>query len=163
MEAQMNMATRDSVNRTRRESGFVLVGILVALGALAGGHLLMMRGGRQVPPASEFGLGPRTSNAGLYTATLVPAEALRPRKLQAMQVAITDAAGAPVQHARIAIGGGMPRHGHGLPTQPRVTRDLADGVYEIDGVRFNMGGWWEFTLSVTTDSGTDVVTFNLNL
>jgi hypothetical protein len=161
MEAEMNMAIGESVTRTRRQGGFVLVGILVALSALAGGHLLMMRRA-PVPAASEFGLGPRTSKSGLYTATLRPIEPLRRRKLQAVQVVITDANGAPLQDADITIDGGMPQHGHGLPTQPRVTRHVGDGVYQIDGVRFSMGGWWEFRLSVTTDSGTDLVTFNLN-
>jgi hypothetical protein len=158
----MKMAIRDSVTRTRRQGGFILVGILVALSALAGGHVLMMRRA-PMPAASEFGLGPRTSNAGLYTATLLPIEPLQKRKLQAVQVAIADANGAPVQHANITIDGGMPQHGHGLPTQPKVTKQVGNGVYEIDGVRFNMGGWWEFKLSVTTDSGTDLVTFNLKL
>src|SRR5688500_11341707 len=162
MEAEMKMAIRDSVTRTRRQGGFVLVGILVALSALAGGHLLMMRRA-PVPAASEFGLGPRMSSAGLYTATLLPIEPLQRRKLQAVQVAITDANGAPIEHANITIDGGMPQHGHGLPTRPRVTKQVGDGVYQIEGVRFNMGGWWEFKLSVTTDSGTDLVTFNLNL
>jgi hypothetical protein len=139
------------------------VGILVALGALAGGHLLMMRGGAPRPAATEFGLGPRTSSAGLYTATLLPTVPLRPRKLQEVQVAITNAQGEPVQSAQITIDGGMPQHGHGLPTRPRVTRHIGNGVYDIDGVRFNMGGWWEFTLAITTASGTDRVTFNLSL
>ena len=158
----MKMAIRDSVTRTRRQGGFVLVGILVALSALAGGHLLMMRRA-PMPAASEFGLGPRMSSAGLYTATLLPIEPLQRRKLQAVHVAITDANGAPIEHANITIDGGMPQHGHGLPTRPRVTKQVGDGVYQIEGVRFNMGGWWEFKLSVTTDSGTDLVTFNLNL
>ena len=57
----------------------------------------------------------------------------------------------------------MPQHGHGLPTRPRVTRSLGDGIYEIEGVRFNMGGWWEFKLAITAPTGSDVVTFNLNL
>ena len=162
MEAEMNMAIRDSVTRTRHQGGFVLVGILVALSALAGGHLVMMRR-PPAPAASEFGLGPRTSNAGLYSATLLPIEPLRPRRLQAVQVAITDANGAPIQHAHITIDGGMPQHGHGLPTQPRVTKHVGDGVYEIDGVRFNMGGWWEFTLAINAPTGSDVVTFNLAL
>ena len=158
----MNTTKRDSAKRTRGQGGFVLVGILLALGALAGGHLLMMRGA-PLPPANEFGLGPRTSGAGLYTATLISAEPLRPRKLQTVQVAIADASGQPIQDAQIAIEGGMPQHGHGLPTRPRMTKNMGNGVYEIEGVRFNMGGWWEFKLSVKTDSGTDLIIFNLNL
>jgi hypothetical protein len=162
MEAQMKTAVRDSAQRTHRQGGFVVVGILVVLAALGGGHLLMMRRA-PVPPASEFGVGPRTSGAGLYTATLIPAESLRPRRLQTVQVAIADAEGQPIENADIGIDGGMPQHGHGLPTRPRVTRHVGNGVYEIEGVRFSMGGWWEFKLSIATASGTDLVTFNLKL
>jgi hypothetical protein len=158
----MKTAIRHSAQRTCRQGGFVVVGILVVLAALGCGHLLMMRG-HPLPAASEFGLGPRNSGAGLYTATLIPTEALRPRKLQTVQVAIAAANGEPVRDAEIVVDGGMPQHGHGLPTRPRVTRNVGDGVYEIEGVRFNMGGWWEFKLSIGTAAGTDLVTFNLKL
>jgi hypothetical protein len=163
MEAEMKRVGRESVARTRHQGGFILVGILVTLGALAGGHLLMMRGGAPRPAESEFGLGPRVSEAGAYTATLVPVAALKTRTMQTVKVAVVDAQGQPIDGARITVDGGMPQHGHGLPTRPRVTRNLGNGVYEIEGVRFNMGGWWEFTLSIATASGTDRVTFNLSL
>lgn len=142
---------------------FTFVGILVVLGALAGGHLVAMRGGGSIPPSTEFGLGPRSSGSGLYVATLRPAQPLRARAMQSVQVLVTDGNGQPVDGARITVDGGMPQHGHGLPTRPKVTKNAGGGVYEIDGVRFNMGGWWEFTLSIATAVGTDVVTFNLNL
>jgi hypothetical protein len=29
----------------------------------------------------------------------------------------------------------MPQHGHGLPTRPRVTRHLGDGMYEMRPLR----------------------------
>ena len=117
-----------------------------------------------VPAASEFGLGPRTSADGLYTATLQSAESLRPRKLQAIEVTLKDAKGQAVDGAAITVDGGMPQHGHGLPTQPRVTKALGNGVYVVEGVRFNMGGWWEFKLSIAAgNAGTDTVTFNLSL
>lgn len=118
---------------------------------------------RSVPAAGEFGLGPRMSKEGLYTATLQPAESLRPRKLQTVQVTLTDAKGQAVDGASITVDGGMPQHGHGLPTQPRVTKALGGGVYVIEGVRFNMGGWWEFRLSIAGNAGADTVTFNLAL
>jgi hypothetical protein len=159
----MKTAIRGSADRVRHEGGFVVVGIVVALAAaLAGGHFLIMRR-VPVPPPSEFGFGPRTSGAGLYTATLIPTESLRLRKLQTVQVAIANAKGQPIDNADIGIDGGMPQHGHGLPTRPHVTRHIGNGVHEIEGVRFNMGGWWEFKLSITTASGTDLVTFNLKL
>jgi len=115
------------------------------------------------PEAAEFGLGPRTSAHHTYKAALQPREPLRLRQLQTVPVRITDAAGRPVAGAEIAIEGGMPEHGHGLPTQPRVKRALGDGVYEIEGVRFSMGGWWEFKVAIASPAGADVVTFNLDL
>jgi hypothetical protein len=44
-----------------------------------------------------------------------------------------------------------------------VTRNLGDGMYELEGVRFNMGGWWEFKLAIAGCLGADTVTFNLGL
>lgn len=138
--------------------------ILVAAAAATTGcaHLMMMTdNGAKKPAASEFGLGPRAGS--LYIATLEPLQPLRTRKLQTVHVRVVDATGRPVDGATIAIDGGMPQHGHGLPTRPRVTRNLGDGIYEIEGVRFNMGGWWEFKLAVTTPAAADTVTFNLSL
>jgi hypothetical protein len=112
---------------------------------------------------SEFGLGPRASAGGRYTAVLQPSQPLRPRQLQTILVFVTDAEGHTVDGATIAVGGGMPQHGHGLPTQPRVTKSLGSGTYEIGGVRFNMGGWWELSLDITGSAGSDKVTFNLAL
>jgi len=133
------------------------------LGALAGGQALMTASGMKRPANSEFGLGPRSSANGMFVAMLIPEEPLRVRKMQSMTVVVTDAAMHPIDNAQIRIDGGMPQHGHGLPTQPRVTSNSGGGAYEIEGVRFNMGGWWEFTLSITTPAGTDFITFNLAL
>ena len=36
-------------------------------------------------------------------------------------------------------------------------------MYEIEGVRFNMGGWWEFKLAIDASAGADRITFNLSL
>jgi hypothetical protein len=83
--------------------------------------------------------------------------------MQSIRVVVTDSAGHAVDGATIAIDGGMPQHGHGLPTRPRVTSNLGDGLYEIAGVRFNMGGWWELSLEISGPLGSDKVTFNLAL
>jgi len=139
---------------------------LVAAVAVTGcSHIMMMTHGRAVarPAETEFGTGPRASASRQFTATLQPDQPLRPRRMQTVRVAITDAAGAPVDNATIEIGGGMPQHGHGLPTRPRVTHALGNGLYVIEGVRFNMGGWWELTLAINAPSGSDIVTFNLAL
>jgi|SRR5688572_12498765 hypothetical protein len=115
------------------------------------------------PAASEFGFGPRASAGQRYAATLQPRQPLRVRQLHALPVLITDASGRPIEGASIAVDGGMPEHGHGLPTQPKVRRALGGGMYEIEGLRFNMGGWWELKLAIESSAGADIVTFNLNL
>lgn len=161
----MKTSTRIQQKLHKGRGGFVLLGVLIALAAVAGGgHLMMMLHGTGArrPPVSEFGLGPRTSANGRYTVTLQPTQPLRPRKMQTLEATVTDSSGQAIQGATIAIDGGMPQHGHGLPTRPRVTSNNA-GSYEIQGVRFNMGGWWEFKLAITTPDGADVVTFNLDL
>ncbi|MEZ5293275.1 MAG: FixH family protein [Vicinamibacterales bacterium] len=147
-----------------RRLALALAALSAAAALTACSHAMMMRegAGRARPGAVDFGLGPRTSAAGLYVATLEPAPALRPRRLLTLRVTIRTAAGRPVLDARIAIGGGMPRHGHGLPTRPRAT-SLGDGLYELEGVRFNMGGWWELTLTVAGPDGDDTVVFNLDV
>ncbi|HEX7830655.1 MAG TPA: FixH family protein [Thermoanaerobaculia bacterium] len=152
-------------NPNQRSLIGALVAIVVVIMALTGcsAVMAMVHGGPEKPAESEFGLGPRTSSQGLYTATLQPDESLRPRKLQTIQVVLKDAQGRVVDGAAITIDGGMPQHGHGLPTRPRVTKSLGNGVYVIEGVRFNMGGWWEFKLAIQGSAGTDSITFNLAL
>ena len=81
-------------------------------------------------------------------------------QIHSWQVKLRAPNGAPVTHARIAIDGGMPQHGHGLPTRPRVTRELADGTYLLEGMKFSMPGWWEIKLAIAAPEGADNVTFN---
>jgi hypothetical protein len=147
-----------------RAAALVLVAGLAVAATGCMSMMAMIHGtGAQRPAAAEFGLGPRTSAEGRYVATLEPAGRLRVRQLQTVRLTLHDAEGQAIEDAEIAIDGGMPQHGHGLPTKPRVTNRLGDGAYEIGGVRFNMGGWWELKLAVTGPRGVDTITFNLDL
>lgn len=65
-----------------------------------------------------------------------------------------------VESALISIDGGMPEHNHGLPTAPRVTKHLGAGDYLVEGMRFNMGGWWELRFIIDATGTTDMVLFN---
>lgn len=80
---------------------------------------------------------------------------------------LTTRLGEPVQNAEITFNGTMPGHVHGLPTQPRVTKEKAPGVYEISGVKFQMRGWWVIDLTVeantTYSQKPDTLRFNLHL
>ena len=96
-----------------------------------------------------------------YVVTLQPP--VRPaaiNQLHAWRVLLSSAAGEPVTHALIQVDGGMPQHGHGLPTKPQVTRELPDGAYLIEGMKFSMTGWWEIKLAIDGPAGADRVTFN---
>lgn len=158
------MSERSS--RIRKRLGKIaLVGVISMAGTVACAAIAhhAMMGGHPVPPATEFGYGPRASAAGSFTATLGSVQPYRTGKLFGTEVTLAAAGGAPVTGARIEVDGGMPQHGHGLPTQPRVTRETAAGTYRIDGLKFNMGGWWELKLRIATDAGMDSVVFNLDL
>jgi hypothetical protein len=71
--------------------------------------------------------------------------------------------GLGVEEATIDVEGGMPAHDHGLPTKPRVTEELGNGDYRLDGMRFHMSGYWEIVVAVTTENGTSTVVIALQL
>jgi len=71
--------------------------------------------------------------------------------------------GIPVTGATIDVDGGMPAHDHGLPTKPRVTEELGNGDYRLDGLRFHMRGYWEIVVTVTVDDEVSVIVIPLNL
>lgn len=82
-------------------------------------------------------------------------------QMHSWQIKVTSPTGTPVTHAQFAVDGGMPQHGHGFPTQPRVTRELTQGTYLLEGMKFNMNGWWEIKLAIQSPEGNDRVTFNV--
>lgn len=101
------------------------------------------------------------SAQGRYVVELTPPEATPAiNQLHAWHIQLRAADGAPVPGARIAVDGGMPEHGHGLPTRPQVTPEGTDGTYVMDGVKFSMTGRWEIKLAIDAPAGADTVTFN---
>lgn len=136
---------------------------LLFLGACATMMALMHSHDVERPAESEFGFGPRQSASGLYVATIEPTETLRVRRMHRLMLTLRAADQGPAEDVSITVDGGMPEHGHGLPTQPRVTGSPGPGVYQIDGLKFNMGGWWELRFRIASATGTDSVTFNLDL
>ncbi|NUO65564.1 MAG: auxin-binding protein [Gemmatimonadaceae bacterium] len=106
----------------------------------------------------------RASEGGFYRATIRPdGDSIPQGKLQRWTLHLETAAGVAVDSATIAVDGGMPQHGHGLPTKPRVTRDLGKGDHLVEGMKFNMGGWWVVKFSVAAAAGRDSVVFNVKL
>ncbi|WP_395687577.1 FixH family protein [Caenimonas koreensis] len=102
------------------------------------------------------------SEHGAYVVTLEPPAAPPAiNQIHSWKVKVATPSGAPVTAAQIAVDGGMPQHGHGLPTQPLVRRQVADGTYLLEGMKFSMTGWWEIKLAVQSAAGADKVTFNV--
>jgi hypothetical protein len=100
----------------------------------------------------------------LYRAAVRPEMVPIPvRRLQRWTLHLDTADGRPLDAATITMNGGMPQHRHGLPTSPRVTVALGNGDHLVEGVKFNMGGWWVVRFAITSSAGTDTVTFNLGL
>jgi hypothetical protein len=106
----------------------------------------------------------RRSESGAYRATIQPQGDTIPKgKLHRWTLHLETTSGQPVHGAQITVDGGMPQHGHGLPTKPRVTRPLGAGDYAVEGMKFNMGGWWVVKFRVAADAGRDSIVFNLKL
>jgi len=95
-----------------------------------------------------------------YESELHPIEANR---IHHWVLHIENAAGDPVIAANIEVTGGMPLHNHGLPTRPRITEELGNGNYRLDGMRFHMAGDWEITINIDVDGKTDTVIVTLHL
>lgn len=106
----------------------------------------------------------RTSESGIYRASIVTqGDSIPTGKLQSWTLHLETANGTPVDVATVSIDGGMPQHGHGLPTKPQVTRALGDGNHLVEGMKFNMGGWWVVKFRVSSSAGSDSLVFNLSL
>jgi hypothetical protein len=131
----------------------------VAAAGLLTGCMLLAR-----PPRDLDYSRTRASEAGRYRVTIRPQGDTIPQgKLHRWTLHLETADGAPVDSGDVAVDGGMPQHGHGLPTRPRVTRALGNGDHLVEGMRFNMGGWWIVKFRVAAAAGRDSVVFNVKL
>jgi len=105
-----------------------------------------------------------TSNRGLFVASYE--SELKPLQINVLHswtIHLADAAGTPVLGAKIEADGGMPEHDHGLPTRPRITAELGDGHYRLEGLRFHMRGSWEITLTIEASDKTDTLVMKVTL
>lgn len=136
----------------------IAVESMLGVGLLAGCMLFA-----KAPKDLDYGRT-RLSVAGQFRATITPhGDSIPKGRLHQWTLHLETAAGAPVDSAEIFVGGGMPQHGHGLPTKPRVTRSLGRGDHLVEGMKFNMGGWWVVTFRVSAAAGRDSVVFNVLL
>ena len=131
----------------------------VAAAGLLSGCMLFSR-----PPRDLDYSRTRASEGGVYRATIKPQGDTIPQgRLHRWTLHLETAGGTPVDGCTITVDGGMPQHGHGLPTKPRVTRHLGNGDHLVEGMKFNMGGWWVVKFRVNAETGPDSVVFNVKL
>lgn len=63
--------------------------------------------------------------------------------------------------SQLSLIGGMPAHGHGFPTQPKLSRYLAGGDFLVEGVRFHMPGLWHLQVDLVGPLGPDRARFEV--
>ncbi len=122
--------------------------------------LAALAGCSSPPRDLDLSLDKASADGRYQVALLPPEQAPAINQLHSWKVRLSTPAGAPVHGARFTVAGGMPQHGHGFPTQPRIQRELADGTYLLEGMKFSMPGWWEVKLTIAGAQGSDRVTFH---
>lgn len=101
---------------------------------------------------------------GLYRVSLAPESGSVPLGvIHAWVIEVVTAGGEDFVPTRVAFDGGMPQHGHGFVTAPRVTRSLGAGRYLVEGVKFHMGGDWTLRVEVAGPPGADVAVFRVQV
>lgn len=106
----------------------------------------------------------KRSEKGVFTVAYVSDPPAVPmNRIHSWSLTVTASSGDPVTGAVVTVGGDMPEHGHGLPTQPEVTAEISPGVYRVEGMKFSMPGWWVVTFHIKSGDDADRATFNLKL
>ena len=149
-----------------------LVRTLIWIGSVLGGlvlvymiamNMMMAKMNSEVPANLDYSTNRKSEN-GLFNVSYTASTGTVPvNQLHQWTLHIETPDGHPVENATITVDGDMPQHGHGLPTQPRITRMFGNGDYLVDGMKFQMGGWWVMDFSITANGQTDAVHFNMML
>ena len=129
---------------------------------LMAGRMESMHGNSSAPSELDYATE-RTTDNGVFKVSYSSEDTITINQMHTWTLHVETADGQPVENATITVDGGMPQHGHGLPTAPQVTEYLGDGDYLVEGMKFQMGGWWEVKFNITAGDLTDTITFNLTL
>lgn len=139
----------------------VILGGLAIVSAILMGTMMSRMG--NAPSDVDYSSTQESDN-GLYRVSYTVSTGTVPiNQMHEWTLHVESADGTPVENATITVDGDMPQHGHGLPTSPRVTEYLGNGDYRVEGLKFQMGGWWLLDFSISADGQTDAVHFNMML
>ena len=119
--------------------------------------------GGQTPAGSTPHTRAASAGGMFHVSYRADAKAARIGQFQRWTIEISDVGGRPIQDAQVRVDGGMPAHGHGLPTIPQVTPADQPGLYLLEGLKFTMPGHWVVDLHIEAGGRTDTVRFELDL
>ena len=143
----------------------VVIAAFILLMPVMGPRFIMpMVMGNVAAPSDLDTATTRLTDNGLYRVSFTSQlDPLAINTIHSWTLHVETADSRPVTDAAITVDGGMPQHGHGLPTQPQVTQNPGNGDYLVEGLKFQMTGWWEVKFNITANGQSDSVTFNLVL
>lgn len=117
-----------------------------------------------IPVQANFML-PSTvlSASSRYSVTIKPEDNTIPiGTVHRWLVSVEDRkSGQRIKPSALRIDGGMPAHGHGLPTTPKATEYDQTRGWLVDGVKFNMAGLWQLSVKFRTDEIWDTATVKI--
>jgi len=142
-----------------------IAALLVATALAAIGVIVAATG--WAPRSASGGAGPalvsRSEFRGFEVQLIPEASPVPVNVMQAWVIRVRNAEGKPVTGATVEFDAQMPAHGHGLPTAPQVTGEVAPGDYRLEGLRFSMPGHWVLRVNVNVQQRTDTLHFELQL
>ena len=106
----------------------------------------------------------RPTAGGYYRVTISPAIHPIPiSQIHNWTIHVESADGVAFMPRQLVINGGMPGHGHGLPTKPNISRYLGNGDFLVEGMMFQMPGRWQLIVGVTGPQGPDQAVFDVDI
>jgi len=102
------------------------------------------------------------SQKGLFKVSLTGISKAAPfNKLHHWHIRLASRQGSVISGAQIDVTGRTLDHDHGLPTLPKVSKEIERGHYLLEGVKFDRQGEWQLKLSINTRAGRDEALFNI--
>jgi hypothetical protein len=146
-----------------RRLQIILLFVLLALSGCAAPDAVPAQQGAVTRPAQIDTAATQLSQQGLFRISYrTDLDPITINTLHSWTLQIETAAGEPVAGGAVSVEGGMPEHNHGMPTEPVVSAGDA-GSYLVEGMKFQMPGWWTVTVTVDAGEQTDSATFHLLL
>jgi hypothetical protein len=142
----------------------IIVGFILLMPVIGPRFLHPIMMGSESAPINQDTSTSRLSDNGLFQVSWSSDASTVPlNQIHSWRLHIETPDGQPVEDASVLVEGGMPQHGHGLPTNPQVTEYLGDGDYLVEGMRFQMTGFWEVRFVISSGGQSDSITFNLDI